>query len=89
MLDAQVAMHTRLIEHYANRHEPADEYSRAFVAAAARQGGAWSREVRLVIAIASQLGIQLDEDLLALSDVRDLQALRAALTERLWQSKRM
>lgn len=89
MMDTQATMHVRLIEHYANRHDPADEYSRAFIAAAAQQGSAWSREVRLVIAIASQLGMSLDEDMLSLSDVRDLQALRTALTERLWRSKRV
>jgi hypothetical protein len=40
---------------------------------------AWSREARRVRAMATRLGLALDEEDLALQDVRDLQALHASL----------
>lgn len=79
--------HTRLIGLYADRRQQARDYSPAFVAATTGQDGAWSHEVRLVLTIASQLGMRLDEDMLAFSDVHDLQALRAALAEHLCHSR--
>jgi hypothetical protein len=43
---------------------------------------AWSREARRVLALADCLQLELDEELLTLSDVRDLQALEVALAAR-------
>jgi hypothetical protein len=43
---------------------------------------AWSREARRVRDLASGLGLTLDEEELVLWDVRDLQALHAALQGR-------
>ena len=45
--------------------------------------GTWSAEARSVLALAAQLHLKLNEELLGLSDVRDLQALRFALCQRL------
>jgi hypothetical protein len=42
-------------------------------------GDAWSREARRLCSLAAELGIVLDETLLAYGDVRDLQAYRYAL----------
>lgn len=49
------------------------QYSQAFLDALTG-GGAWAREARLLVALAAQDRITLDEEQLALSDVRDLQA---------------
>ncbi|WIG60692.1 MAG: hypothetical protein OJF49_003440 [Ktedonobacterales bacterium] len=56
-------------------------YTAAFLTALTSGCGAWGREARVVIALAAQTGIALDEQTLVWSDVRDLQALRARLTE--------
>ncbi len=63
--------------------QPEGAYSTAFRATVAEQGDAWSREARLVLALAARLNICLDEELLKVSDVRDLQALGGMLAERL------
>jgi hypothetical protein len=46
---------------------------------------AWSREARAVLILADRLGTSLDEEELALYDVRTLQALRFTLQRRLAQ----
>jgi hypothetical protein len=74
---------THLLESYQDRRQRSDGYSQAFLAEVTRDDSAWSHEARLVIATAARLGIHLDEESLILSDVRDLQALRNALDERL------
>ena len=54
-------------------------YSPAFLEAV-QGGGAWSREARVVLALAAARGILLDESELVLEDARDLRARRDALT---------
>ena len=56
-------------------------YTAAFLETLTSGCGAWGREARVVIALAAQTGIALDEQTLIWSDVRDLQTLRARLTE--------
>ena len=46
---------------------------------ALRTESAWTREARAVLRLADERGLCLDEERLLLSDVRDLQALRAEL----------
>jgi hypothetical protein len=53
-------------------------YSAAFLTAV-RGGGAWSREARLLLAVAAARGIRLDEREVILEDVRGLRARREAL----------
>jgi hypothetical protein len=53
-------------------------YSAAFLAAV-RGGGAWSREARLLLAVAAARSIRLDEREVNLEDVRGLRARREAL----------
>jgi hypothetical protein len=53
-------------------------YSPAFLAVV-RGGGAWSREARILLALAAARGVRLDERELLLADVRDLRARREAL----------
>ena len=60
-------------------------YSSAFLAAL-NSGGAWSAEACRVIVIAAQHDLVLNEQLLSLSDVRDLQRYRLELTRRLCRS---
>jgi hypothetical protein len=54
-------------------------YSVAFRERALCGGGAWSREARIVVALAAQAGIVLDEETVIVCDVRDLQALQSVL----------
>jgi len=54
-------------------------------ATAARGVSTWSRKARAVLILADRLGITLDEEELALYDVRDLQALFSTLQRRLAQ----
>ncbi len=56
-------------------------YSPEFLAAV-EGGGAWSREARMLLALAAARGVKLDEEALILDDVRDLRARRDALTGR-------
>jgi hypothetical protein len=56
----------------------AGNYSPEFLEAV-RGAGAWSREARIVIALAAARGIRLDERELALDDTHDLRARREAL----------
>lgn len=56
----------------------ASRYSSEFLTAV-RGGGAWSREARLVLALAAARGVRLDERDLLLDDVHDLRARREAL----------
>jgi hypothetical protein len=86
MIFTRTAEHMRLLERYADRCKTRGGYSPAFVGVA-EQGSAWSREVRVVMAAAAAHHLRLDEELLTLSDVRDLQALRAALSARLRRSR--
>lgn len=44
-------------------------------------GGAWTREMARVRQVAARYGVALDEQELALSDVRDLQVLRTRMEE--------
>jgi hypothetical protein len=41
--------------------------------------GAWGREALRVALLASEMGVSLNKEMIILSDVRDLQALRARL----------
>lgn len=82
-MSSQGAARTRLVELYVERCKRADEYSLAFVATVAKQGNAWTREARSVMALASEHEVGLNEETLLLSDVHDLQALQSALAEQL------
>lgn len=55
--------------------------------AALEELGTWSAEARQVLALAAKLHLRLNEELLGLSDVHDLQALRFALCERLGERR--
>lgn len=55
--------------------------------AALEELGTWSVEARHVLALAAQLHLRLNEELLGLCDVHDLQALRFALCERLGERR--
>lgn len=55
-----------------------ERYTPAFLASV-KGCGAWSREARLLLALAAARGIQLDESRLTLADVHDLRALRDTL----------
>ena len=57
-------------------------YTSRFMTEALTGGGAWRREARAVVALAAQLGLMLDEQMLIVSDVRDLQALALRLQRR-------
>jgi hypothetical protein len=50
-------------------------YTPVFMTEVITGGGAWRREARVVLALAAQQGLVLDEQALIFSDVRDLQAL--------------
>lgn len=54
-------------------------YSPAFLAAV-EGTGAWSREARVLLALAAARGVRLDEAALTWDDARDLRARRDALT---------
>lgn len=56
-----------------------DAYSVAFRERAPCGGDAWSREARIVVALAARAGIALDEEALLVCDVRALQALQRVL----------
>lgn len=56
-------------------------YSPEFLAAI-EGSGAWSREARVLLALAAAHGIRLDEAELIVDDARDLRARRDALTGR-------
>lgn len=75
-----------LLESYVVRSDDVAAYSPK-LHAALEEAGAWSVEARLVLALAAKLHLRLNEELLGLSDVRDLQALRFALCERLGQPR--
>ena len=75
-----------LVEALIERCPGKDAYSSAFLAAL-NSGGAWSAEACRVIVIAAQHHLVLNEQLLSLSDVRDLQRYRLELTRRLHSSK--
>lgn len=69
-----------LLDAYQARGAAPGAYSAEFLAALAL-AGAWSTAARQVLALAEALHVELDEERLKLSDVHDLQALRAALME--------
>ena len=54
-------------------------YSPEFLAAV-EGSGAWSREARVLLALAAARGVKLDEAALVLDDAHDLRARRDALT---------
>ncbi len=54
-------------------------YSPEFLAAV-EGGGAWSREARVLLALAAARGVKLDEAALIWDDARDLRARRETLT---------
>jgi hypothetical protein len=76
----------QLMEVLLERCPERDAYSSAFLAAL-NSGGAWSVEACRVIVIAAQHQLVLNEQLLSLSDVRDLQRYRLELTRRLCRIK--
>jgi hypothetical protein len=53
-------------------------YSRR-LAEALDLGGAWSREAKAILRLATQAGVRLDEETLLWSDIHDLQMLRLFL----------
>ncbi|HEY7848917.1 MAG TPA: hypothetical protein VIC27_02575 [Ktedonobacterales bacterium] len=59
--------------------EIAVRYPRLQAALRGAGGGAWMREVSLTLALAAQAHIELDEEALIYSDVRDLMALQRRL----------
>lgn len=69
---------SRTIRRLLDQRHLSTAYSAAFICSLGG-GGAWCREARIVVALAAQRNIRLDEDQLVISDVRDLQALRFAL----------
>lgn len=70
--------------HPTDRAQSSIAYSRDF-ATALGSVSAWSRDARAALILADRLGIKLDEEELALYDVRDLQALCFTLQRRLAQ----
>lgn len=77
---------TSLLESYVVRDDDEARYSPK-LHAALEEVGTWSVEACHVLALAAKLHLRLNEELLGLSDVHDLQALRFALIERLGESR--
>ena len=75
MINVSIPAATHPVVHAQSR---GTTYSRTFGAALDGQS-AWSREARAVVTLAARMGQMLDEQDLIVSDVRDLQAMRARL----------
>ncbi|HEX9036243.1 MAG TPA: hypothetical protein VF808_04550 [Ktedonobacterales bacterium] len=58
---------------------PSENYSSTFLEAV-RGGSAWSREARILLALAAARGLRLDETALILDDARDLRSRQDTLT---------